>query len=423
MEFSETNLPFEKPIFFAFNAQARVNVFQKQNENHPVLMAQLLNTVTGGEDPSLIAQAFLGFVPEAGYGVLQNRFGKDAMDVSREISKHMRTGFAYIEEAGQQAQAFAAAHVIALIMEFDLAVDTAIRENNAFEALGAKGLQEQKRPNVPSLKFINHVAKLKTGIDALDWLLQEKVESFNNNIEDKLDAIGLTMVPPQDFVPFRQTGLLDDPKVERAYTTMITDPRATRYNVALAMDTAGLLGAMPSTRNSTAIAAALLDIGLSSRGQEDMDFLQSRVDWDVLDLVARHSVSRIRSAAEIMTAPVEFRQMAVASSIVTMTYALEEGKHALDELAKDEKPSPAAPYVKQHALSVLKSRAQVAEVLTGPAAGLAESDELRALFNTKLKELNEFVTANTPKPQLLLTGPAANDPGPQKKPKATGVNL
>lgn len=426
MEFEETKLPFEKPIFYAFNAQARTGLLQAENEDHPLRIARVLQK--SGFAADTVALAFLAFVPEAGYGPLTKRIGAEVVETARELSRHMRTGFAYIEEASTDAQAFAAANAIVILDKFSQQVDAVVRDNQAYAALGARGLQEKKRPTVPSLKFVNHIAKLKTGNDALDEMLLDKVTDFNGNIEDKLDTLGLNLLPQIEFTPFKDSGLLQDPKVERAYNAMMGDPRATRYSVNLALDTARLLGSSPSSGSSTAVAAALIDIGLSARNAEDVEFLQKRIDWDVMELIADHSVTRIRGAAEIMTAPVEFRQMAVASSIVTMTYALEEGKQAFEMLAQDDKPSPNAPYVKAHTLSVLKSRAQVSEALVGPAAGTVEWPELRAQFNAKLKELGDFVAANTPKPQLLLTGPApattaANDAGPAKNPKAKGVDL
>ncbi len=413
MEFSETGLPLEAVVFGAFSAQAKTNGGEA-TQIHATRVAQTLLATTG--EPSMAALAYLAYIPDIAYGALEKRFGKDIMDSAREISRHMRTGFAYIEDASPVVRQFAAADIMAHISGFDEALDGLVRESKAFQAFGAKGGPSGSMPAAPDVKIVNHVAKYKTGNAALDEALLEKVLNYTGSIQEKLEMLGEELPAPREYVPFEKTGLLQDDKVKRAYEALASDPRATAYGINLALEAAILLGSTPATRNSTAIAAAIIDIGMPQRGYDDTVFLQKRVDWDVAEVLSQYKVHNIRSAREVVRAPVEFRLVAIANAVTTLHYAEKEGKEAFASLAQDEKPSASAPFVKQHTLYQLGSRVQSAGFVQ-PAAATVDAPELQGLFETKLKALQELVAANTPKPQLLLAAPKSDVDAPMPKPK------
>lgn len=418
-EFKDTGLPYDTGLFRAFMACAK-NAKGK-NARHPVLTAQILAQMMP-ENPEAATLALLSYLPDAAHTAIKKQFGENRADIASEAAAHMRTAYAYLEGARPEVKAIATASAIAHIMEFDAAVEDIVKTVRGFRAAGSRAQPDIDPPVIPAPRILDQIAKTahgKTGSDALDWTLVEKLENYRMEAEEKLAAIGMDMPPEFAFADFEETGIFDDPKVRNAYETLVSNTHANPPDVMQAIDAAQLLSAFPETQNPAAIAAALLDIGLAERTATDMKFLQNRADWDVLELIGNHPVRGVKTAEKIAAAPLEFRQLALAWAVVTLAHAEMQGRRAFERLKEQEEmlPGNLASMLRQHALAGMTKTLDSAGVVE-QAAPLAEAPALQEMLAQKLQSLKALVAQNTPKPLLMLPAPK-----PEKPDLAKGVDL
>lgn len=418
MEFKDTNLPYDQDVFRAFMAYAR-NAGNNKNAHHPVLTAQLLNQMMP-HDTEAVTQALLNYMPDDALPAIRKQFGENRADIVAEAGRHMRTQYAYLDEASPSVKAFATASAIAHIMAFDAGVEDLFRTMAGFRSAGSRARPDMlDAPFIPDPRVLDQIAKTangQTGSEALDWMLIEKIENYRMEAEEKLASVGMDAPPDIEFASFEKTGLMDDPKVQKAYEELVYNSHAHPISIALAIGAAQLLSDMPETQNPTAIAAALIDIGLGNRNADDLHFLQNRLDWDVMELVGNYNVREIKSPDEIAQAPIEFRQLAMAYAVVTLDASTLQGKMALDKLKKDEDmmPEGIAGMLRDSVLSQMNNVLGLATRVMESTAQTVEAPMLQGLFKKKLKTLKDFVASNTPKQMLMLPAPAPKPVDPAK---------
>lgn len=417
MEFKDTTLPHEPDVFRAFMAYAK-NAGKNKFDHHPVLTAELLNQMMP-YDTEAVTQALLNYMPDAALPVIKKQFGENRADIVAEAGRHMRTQYAYLDEASPSVKAFATASAIAHLMEFDAGVEDLYRTMAGFKRAGSRANPDLDAPYIPNPRVLDQIAKAangQTGSEALDWMLIEKIENYRMEAEEKLATVGMDAPPDIEFANFEDSGLMQDPKVQGAYEELVYNSHANPINIAQALGAARLLGNMPETQNPTTIAAALIDIGLGNRNEDDMHFLQNRLDWDVMELVSNYNVRQVKSAEEIATAPIEFRQLAMAYAVVTLDASTMQGKMALAQLKKDEDKMPEgiANILRENVLAQLNGALSIAARVMESTAKTVEAPVLQGLFRKKLKTLQDFVADSTPKKMLMLPAPAPKPVDPAK---------
>ncbi|MDI1228685.1 MAG: hypothetical protein PSY14_13475 [bacterium] len=410
-EFSETGLPWDQNVFKAYLAYEKTPGLTGESEQHPVRVAQLFNNVAAA-DTQLQALSLLAYIPEDAYGQLERRFGKETTDFAREISAHMRTNWAYIDEASPKVKAFVMADNITWIDELqNKFYDIAQAVNEAQE----NGEQPQvQMPMIPSQRVLDNIAKFavnSSGFPTLDGEYIDKIEEFRRSLPEKLEVFGLKAPPVPEFKPFAETGLLDSPDVKNAYAALAANPRVRADDAEVAVEAAQLLSSQPSTRNPVAIAATLLDVGIGWRGPDDFKFLGNRVSDDVLDLFEKYNV-RDRGAPEgLVNAPVEYRQSALAFATVILHRSLKN----LDKMFTFINDNPdrfedsQAKLIKSTQLVQMGGLVKSAQKFLAELGDAAEAPELKGLYETKIETAEAFIAKNTPKPILML-------PAPKKKP-------
>lgn len=410
-EFAETGLPWDQNVFKAYLAYTKTPGLGGGSEEHPVRVAQLFNNVAAS-DTQLQTLSLLAYIPEDAYGQLQRRFGKETTDFAREVSAHMRTNWAYIDEASPKVKAFVMADFMVWIDALqDKFYEIAQSVNEAQE----NGRQPQIQiPMIPSQRVLDNIAKfaVKTsGLPTLEGEFIDKIEEYRRSLPEKLEVFGLKIPPAPQFKPFAETGLLNDSTVKAAYAALAANPRVKAEDAELAVEAAQLLSSQPSTRNPVAIAATLLDIGIGWRGPDDFKFLGNRVSDDVLDMFEKYSI-RERSAPEgIANAPVEYRQAALAFSTVGLHRALKNLDKMFTFIADnpDRFEPEQVKLVKMTQLSQLGGVLKSAQKFADAVGDSAQAPELKGLHETKIATVQEFINDHTPKPVLML-------PAPKKKP-------
>ena len=409
--FSETGLPWDEKLFKAYTAFEKGPGLGPDDQNHPVRMAQLFNNVAAS-DAQLQALAFIAYIPEAAYGQLERRFGTETMDFAREISAHMRTGFAYIDEASPQVKAFAMADNIAWMEELDEKFYDIAAAVHAADEKGEKAKVEM--PNIPSQRVLDNIAKfaLKTsGQSELEGTFIDKIERFRESLPEKLEVLGISPMPAPEAKAFDQTGLLNDPVVKNAYAALMANPRLDADDVALATEAAQLLSASRSTQNPTAIANTLLDLGIPNRGQDDVKFLSNRVDWDVLELFAGYNVRAGYVPEGIKNAPIELRQEAMSWGVISLDRSLKKvgEMFTMMEEHPERFTESAIPMIKSSVLTQLGGQLRSSQGFLKEIGDTAQAPELKGLMETKIDAVASFIAEKTPKPVLML-------PAPKKKP-------
>ncbi len=410
-EFAETGLPWDQSVFKAYLAYEKTPGLTGDAEQHPVRVAQLFNNVAAS-DTQLQALSLLAYIPEDAYGQLERRFGKETTDFAREVSAHMRTNWAYIDEASPKVKAFVMADNITWIDELqNKFYEIAQSVNEAQE----RGEQPQiQMPMIPSQRVLDNIAKFavnSSGVPALDGEFIDKIEEFRRSLPEKLEVFGLKMPPTPQFKAFAETGLFDNPTVKAAYGALAANPRVKADDAEVAVEAAQLLSSQPSTRNPVAIAATLLDIGIGWRGPDDFKFLGNRVSDDVLDLFEKYNV-RDRGAPEgITNAPVEYRQSALAFATVILHRSLKNLDKMFTFIADnpDRFEPEQAKLIKSTQLTQMGGLVKSAEKFLAELGDAAQAPELKGLYETKIATAQEFIKDNTPKPILML-------PAPKKKP-------
>lgn len=436
MKFNETGLPSDTDILNAFSMYEQNAAAEKQAggaapagtvEDMPVQTAITLHKT--GAETSVIALALISQLPPDAWGAVKRRFGEETAQNLNEAYRHQRTNFAYIEDAPQAVQQLVLASSVVSFTAFEKLADTAIAGleaiNNGYNP--PDGLNLPMLPDARVFARIGEKTYNASGNDSLELLYGQTLDAYrtkNDTLLSMARDMGLPVPPPSGlpgaadgglrYPAFEETGLQDDQKVRGVYD-MLTEHGAVRPDMfEAALATAKILTETTPDKNPTTIAAALLDVALPALNTDDLDFLEKKIDWDVLALVKDNSVYSIKSTEQIAKAPVEFRQIVLAHAVAVLDDA-QKGAVELFEIAQTQNLQPQL--ISQH-LRPLLMAITVAERIIMPAAPAAQAPLLEALLADKIEEFKTYLKDNAPKqnqprPRATFSRDAAPQPAPE----------
>jgi len=410
-EFKETGLPQDPLVYRAYMTYLK-NAEPGPAAEHGLRMAEAVQR-NFGADAELISLALLSTLPRESLPAVQQLFGQNKADILTEANRHGRTGFAYVEAASPVVQTLATAHAIASLEDFNDYLNTTTR------TLGIYDSSRSERgtipaPPFPNVKLCNQIIKAaygNTGSDALDWELIDKLQDYEMTADERLIGLPFSTPDLRDYPGFGETPLLQEDKVKAAYYKLTTHSMAETPDIDRAIEAARLLSATPGV-NSTAIAYSLLDLGLPKRSEDDLYFLEKGLDWDVMELLESHSFGRVSTARDLITAPLECRQSALAGSIATMAQQMQRSTEELKRYAESTVPDDLKAMMRQAEESRLRHLADIAERTIRPVLQSVETPRLARLFDDTHDALRRFIDDTFPKPMLALPAP----PKPRLKP-------
>lgn len=197
------------------------------------------------------------------------------------------------------------------------------------------------------------------------------------------------------------------PKVRAAYELLTQHTRVLPEDFEGALYVGKLLSTLSPTQNPTAIAAGLIDVGIREMGRYDSVFLQKKLDWDVMEVLNTSTVYQISHPQQVLAAPIEFRQIAVANAVAVMDDALKGGTEFMKVVA--DHPEYPKSAIMQNMMQ-LKRVSIMSQQLFAPALGRTEMPELDRLFADKIKELNRFIDQHLPRQEPPAPKPSAPKP-------------
>jgi hypothetical protein len=436
--YRDTGLPQDPTVFRAFktyekNAKDAADE-TGLSEEYAVKVAQAINQ-TVGADPKLLSAALLTVVPRQSWDIIEKNFGKDTTALLEEAELHNRTGYAYVDQASDNVKAIALASAIASFDEFRQ-ISAGIESTVQQVMTGQKPMEEleKKMMMVPSVEVFAHLGRSladKTASPQLEALFNEKFGEFRDAREEhsqKLMDMGVMFTGPGAptlgtapaeirYPSFEETGLLDDAKVRAVYEVITNHPRVLPEDFEGAVAAAKLLTDLPASKNPTAVAGALLDIGLRTLNRDDLAFLKPKVDWDVLDLLSVHSVRDPMNQLGLQRTPEEFKQIVIANTTASIAHAKEGIKGALEALDQQDFGMPEEmampPELKQmmklQALQQLDTLSVLSMRMIGPVLGTTGAPELEKAYQESVKDAHQFVRDNGPR--KMLPAPPKKKPG------------
>jgi hypothetical protein len=417
MKFNETGLPSDPLVMNAFssyqqNAEAALppGAPPEALDEMPLRSAQVLHAA--GAETSLLVFALLSGTPPETWGLARRRFGDELADNLEQAQRHQNTGFAYIEEAPVAVQQLALATGIVTFQAFEKLADEAIEGLEGLK-MGIQPANGLNLPMLPDARIFEQIARKTdgmTGNDALETRYARELADYkfkNDTLLTLAQDMSLPLPPPSGmpgaadpslrYPSFESTELLDDPKVRAVYDVLLDHGRVTPEEFEAALSVGTLLSKMTPDKNPLTVAAGLLDVALPGMGPDDFTFLDKKIDWDVLDLVRDNTVYNVPSPGVLLKAPVEFRQIALANAISTLTDAQKGAEELMAEI--NSQPRPVPPQVVAANLRPLAMMAVVSERVVGAAADMAEAPEMAKLFREKLTSFKAFLQNSMPKPQ------------------------
>lgn len=450
MDFRETGLPMDQTVYKAFMmfsknskeaAKGAVNLPGMDDPaNFPVRVAQVLHQA-GANDPKVLSLALLNVMPPQTYAAIEKSFGEEMTGLMEEAVKHNTTGFAYITEASDNVKLLTLASAIATFDEFGQVSQIAEQQldklANGEEPPGGS-LMLPMMPDSMVYERLSAALMDKTSSPALESLFQQKLSNFrwaNQQLQDKISGMGIAdqlppgmgMGPGQGGMPdmselrypsFEETTLLDDPKVRAAYEVLTTHTRVAPDAFEAALEVGKILSNDVASKNPTAIAAGLLSIGIRGLSPADFEFLDKKLDWDVTEILKNNTPSKLRSPAQLMRAPDEFKQVMLANMVATLD-RMKEGVGMMKDMIemREDIPAEVRPMIIAENLdNMLFMTEMMAD--TARIVGDAGAPELRKALNEKLKEARQTISENMPQtPRAQPPGFGFRPPEPPKPPK------
>ena len=413
------------------------------SEDFGIRIAQTLNNA--GADSKTLVLALLSTTPPAAWGVFEKTYGKDIVDQMEESEKHRRTGFAYIDQASDPVKLLAMASAIAVFdelkqkndkMEQQLSgLESGMMDMNALESI-LPGMIQGMLPDTNVYSQLARTLADKTSNPQLEQLFAEKIEEFKQSQQEqqeKLAQFGIIVAGPGmgpmgaptelRYPSFDETGLLDDAKVRAAYDVLTSNPRVMPENFEGALGAAKLLSELPASKNPTAIATALVNIGIRDLGSDDLGFLEKKLDWDVLEMLKNHNMRDPATAKSLPEAPVEVRQIVVANLTCQLDHLKEGATGLLDKMSNPpegmpmdmEMPPELRRMMELQAVQQMQGVSNMAQRIVRPLFGTIDAPELETAFKEKVQAVQEFIAEHTPKEQKMLP-PGKPDFPPRRKP-------
>lgn len=417
MEFNDSGLPLDTTIFKAFKTHSDfiAGLPREEQSDYAVRVAKLL-AETVGSDATLLSVALLTPVPKTMHGVLEKRFGTEITDLVREADRHMRTGQAHLMHASDPIKLLSLASAIISFDEYTKGME---QSRHMIEQMEEGNLPPGPLPilMMPDTTIYDRLAKSvfsNVEAPALEELYNDKLLAFKMSNEDYVQKLKDSGLMPEDdeagniqmsghFPDFDETGLLDDPKVRAAYEILTQDTRVMPEDFEGALHVGHILTTYSNGANPTAVAAALLDVGIRGLVDDDFDMLQNQIDWDVIELLRHNSIHMQPSATTLMKAPVEFRQIAFAN----MLAVLQDAHEAAIDIVQAAKDNPQLPptFLMQN-LRPIAMAVMVAEKTIMPAFGTSNAPQIETLLAEKSQELRAFLGEIAPKSPKPATPPA-----------------
>lgn len=423
-EFRDSGLPNNPEMFKAYLTY-RQNIEnlpeEIRQEEAPLKVARVLSEHTNDNKPVILA--LLGLMPESTWGLMGKRFGTDIAESLQESRLHVATGYAYLRDASPLVKQITLAGAIKAFEKVEQGAEE-MAENLSVIRMSGQAPVNFKTPTVlltDTYAKIRNACDGTSGMPALEATYAEKFERMKyaqSEMIAQMAELGIFIagMPPGAapaeirYPTFEETGLMDTPKVRAAYDLLTTHTRVRPEDFEGAIYAAQLLSTVSATKNPTAIAAALVDIGIRDISPYDGMFLQKKLDWDVLEVLNTATVYQISHPQQVLGAPIEFRQVAIANAIAVMDDAREGGKEFMRVVA--ENPEYPKNSVLQNMLA-LKRVSVMSQQYFAPALGRTDMPELDRLFVEKLKELNEFITQNMPEQKAPAPKPSERKPKPE----------
>jgi hypothetical protein len=414
MDFNATGLPKSPAVYNAFTTFLNYQKTHQEDQkgDYPVRVAQLL-AANAGDDATLISAALLGGMPASTFPILEKRFGSDVVKLLGEARLHTETGHAYIDRATDRIKVLCAASAIVSFDEFRALVD---KMNDAYDRMpiGQQGaIPVVMMPDTRIFDMIGDAITDQTSCKSIETLYADSLASFKEfneehlrNLTDK-GILQPDMLPsPVEFPAFEETGLLDDTKVRGAYAAICKDPRVIADDFKVAVAVAKTLCDLPLSKNPTAIAAALVDIGLRQKSEADFDMLEQSLDWDVVAVIRSNSVYEQQTPQSLANSSETFRQVALANMLVMV----EESTNILEQiLAEKDSIPPMQLALSMRPIAIIVRLSQLGYL---PAAGTTGAPEIDAQLEQKTLRLREMLTENIqrkpqdPKPGKDMNGPS-----------------
>ncbi|HRJ67324.1 MAG TPA: hypothetical protein PLW48_09320 [Alphaproteobacteria bacterium] len=429
-DFRDSGLPNNPEMFKAYLTY-RQNIEnlpeEIRAEEAPLKVARIISEHTADDKPVILA--LLGLMPESTWGLMGKRFGGDIAESLEESRLHVATGYAYLRDASPLVKQITMAGAIKAFEKVEQGADE-MAESLSIIRMSGQAPMNFKTPVVlitDTYAKIRNACEGTSGMPGLEATYAEKFERMKYAQADMIGqmaelGIFIAGMPPGAapaeirYPTFEESGLMDTPKVRAAYDVLTTHTRVRPEDFEGAIYAAQLLSTTSPTKNPTAIAAALIDIGIREMSPYDSVFLQKKLDWDVLEVLNTATVYQISHPQQVLGAPIEFRQVAVANAIAVMDDAREGGKEFMRVVA--ENPEYPKGNILQNMLA-LKRVSIMSQQLFAPALGRTDMPELDRLFADKLKELNQFIDANMPEQKAPAPKPSERKPKPDNDgPKA-----
>lgn len=428
MDFRDSGLPQDPTLFKAFTTymqNMKEAPEQLRDNSLPLRTAQLLGTTANDNKAATVA--LLQVMQPDTWGLIEKRFGKDAAGALAEFHRHNNTGFAYLKEASPVVKQLTLAGAILNFDDFQKVSERLEQQIDNLMMTGKGNLAIPLVPNAEMFDKMGNAAMDTSGAPQLEELFIDKLYTFRAAqaaLAEKLESLGMQIpgmsparAPAEVRYPaFEETGLYDSPKVRTAYETLVNHTRVLPENFEAALSVGKLLSTVSPSVNPTAVAAGLLDVGIQDMNRDDLEFMKNRFDWDVLEVLNTASVYQVQSPTQILKAPVEFRQIAVANAIAVLDDAQKGGQHILG--MAEENPQLGKGFVHQNFIA-LKRLGVMTQHIIRPVLGTTDLPELDELFENKLKVFHAFTDQHLPE-----QGPAPKpqDPTPVQKntPKPPG---
>jgi hypothetical protein len=427
-DFRDSGLPNNPTMFKAFTTyRQNMESFPEpvRATDAPLKVAQVISQYTDKNEPIMLA--LLGLMPQETWGVVKKRFGSDLAENLAESRLHVATGYAYLADASPAVKQLTMAGAITA---FDRVEKAAEEMDGHIRTIKMSG-QAPLGFGAPPILLPDTYAKIGRACEGssdapgLEALYAEKFDAMKRAqtaMIEQMAEVGIFIqgLPPglapaeMRYPAFEETELMDTPKVRAAYELLTQHTRVLPEDFEGALYVGKLLSTVSPTQNPTAIAAALVDVGIRQMSPYDSAFLQKKLDWDVMEVLNTATVYQISRPQQVLGAPIEFRQIAVANAVAVMDDSLKGGAEFMKVIA--DHPEYPKSAIMQNMMQ-LKRVSIMSQQLFAPALGRTDMPELDRLFADKLKELNRFIDQHLPRQEPPAPKPSSPKPkndGPQQ---------
>jgi hypothetical protein len=428
LEFKDTGLPNDPAVFKAYRLyQKNAESYAEESglpQDFPLKVARAVRAAGG--DTNTTTLALLMAMPAPAYGAVEKQFGADTVKQLDTAWSHVRTGFAYIEDASPATKAIAAASAT---VAFDNFIEAAETIAEKLLRVPAKADLKKAAPQLvlPEPRIYEMLAG-RLGGDA-GKVYDQKLAAYQAAYESyrqELDFVGI-IVPKKDAAKpanpaFEETGLMEDSTVKAAYELLTRHAGASERTIGDAILFGKLLGTFAPEENPSVIAAGIMQAGLQGITRDDVGFLQKRLGGEVGQIMETFNVrdALMKNRSVLDKCPDEFRQMALAYGIVMMDNAKQSGERVLKQLKDNAEliPDDASRDIKLMGFKPLFALAVAMPMIMEPLRGRTGAPALERAFEEEHSRLQHFVQMNMPEmPDLKALPTQVMGAGPRKMPR------